>query len=266
MDERTLEHAFTSVDEQGDPGEWIDVLDRVRQDPAYAAYKARIGELLRPVESGGYLDVGAGTGDDALELASRFGVRVVGIDSAETMVEEARRRGLVDALVADAHSLPFPDASFDGCWADRVFQHLADPEAALAELVRVTKPGGRVVVVDPDYGTQSVDLEDQELARRILRFRAERMLRNGTLAHRTGELFAAAGLGDVTVEPAPVVLRDPGALDNAMGLRSWARTAHERGLASAADADTWERQLDEAVAAGRFLYSFTIFLTAGTKP
>lgn len=266
MDERSLEHGFTSVDEQGDPEEWIGVLDRVRREPVYVAYKARIGELLRPAPGGTYLEVGVGTGDDAHELAEHFGVRVVGVDSSETMVEEARRRGLTDARVADAHALPFADGTFDGCCADRVFQHLADPEAALGEVVRVTNSGGRIVLADPDYDAQVVELDDQELARRILRFRADRMLRNGTLAHRMGELFAAAGLDEVTVEEAPVVLRDPTALDNALGLRSWAATAYEHGVVTEEDARGWESQLDATVAGGRFLYSFTIFLTAGTKP
>jgi SAM-dependent methyltransferase len=259
------EHGFTAVDRQAEPRFWVDVLDRVRLEPAYAAYKARIGELLRPFAGGTYLDVGAGTGDDALELARRYSVRVAGVDSSETMVAEARERGLADVQVADAEALPFAEATFDGCWADRVFQHLADPAVALAELVRVTKNGGRIVVADPDYDTQVVDIGDQELARRVLAFRADHLLRNGTLAHRMGGLFAVE-LTDVTVEAAPVVLREPTALDNAMGLRSWARTAYERRLASASDADAWERELDEASASGRFLYAFTIFLTAGTKP
>lgn len=266
MDEPKLEHGFTSVDRQAEPRFWVEVLDRVRQEPAYRAYKARIPELLRPRAGGSYLEVGCGTGDDALALAAQHAVYVVGIDSSETMVEEARRRGLDDARVTDAHALPFEDASFDGCWADRVFQHLDEPERTLAELVRVTKQGGRVVVADPDYDTQVVDVADQELARRVLRFRADHLLRNGTLAHRMGGLFTRVGLSGVTVEVQPVVLRDPAALDNAMGLRSWARTMHGRGLASAEDARAWEDQLDTAVAEGRFLYSFTIFLTAGTKP
>ena len=266
VDERKPAHAFTSVDEQDDPRAWVDVLDRVRQEPAYAAYKVRIGELLRPVAGGTYLDVGAGTGDEALALAERYSVRVAGVDSAEIMVAEAQRRGLSDVRVADAHRLPFPDASFDGCWADRVFQHLARPALAASELARVTRPGGRIVVADPDYDTQVVDVPDQELARRVLRFRADHLLRNGTVAHRMGGLLAGAGLTDVTVEAAPIVLRSPEALDNAMGLRSWAQTAYERGLASADDADAWERKLDEAAASGCFLYAFTIFLTAATKP
>jgi SAM-dependent methyltransferase len=260
------EHAFTAVDEQADPSSWIEVLDKVRQEPAYVAYKVRIADLLRPVSGGRYLEIGTGTGADALELASRFGVDVVGVDVSRTMIEEARRRGLRETHVVDAESLPFEDAAFDGCWADRTFQHLADPEAALAQMVRVAKPGGRVVVADPDYGTQVVEIVDQELARRVLRFRADHALRNGTLAHRMGGLFVRAGLADVSVEAVSVVLRDPAALDNAMGLRSWAATASERGLLEREDVGAWEQEIDDATAEGRFLYAFTIFVTAGSKP
>jgi SAM-dependent methyltransferase len=259
-------HGFTHVDEQDDPTAWIGVLDALRKVPAYATYKARIAELLWPRPGGRYLDVGAGTGVDALALAARFGVDVAGVDSSQTMVDEARRRGLTDVRVADAQSLPFEDHTFDGCWADRTFQHLAAPVAALAEMVRVTQPGGRVVVADPDYDTQVVELEDQELARRVLRFRADHLLRNGAIAHRTAGLFVRAGLTEVSVEGVAVVLRDPTALDHAMGLRSWAETARERGLLVETEARAWERGLDEAMAGGRFLYAFTVFITAGSRP
>jgi SAM-dependent methyltransferase len=260
------EHAFTAVDEQEEPSSWIGVLDRLREEPAYAAYKRRIMESLEPVSEGRYLDVGTGTGSDALALASGLGVEVVGVDVSRTMVDEARRRGLHEAHVARAEALPFADASFDGCWADRTFQHLAEPEIALAEMVRVAKPGGRVVVADPDYDTQVVDVADQHLARRVLSYRADHALRNGTLAHRMGGVFVRAGLRDVSVEAAPVILRDPTALDNALGLRSWAAVAHERGLLDAADGERWEETIDRSIADGHFLYSFSLFLTAGTKP
>jgi SAM-dependent methyltransferase len=259
------EHGFTAVDRQSDPSYWIEVLDRVRQEPAYAQYKTRIGDLLRPHSGARYLEIGTGTGADALELASRFGVDVVGVDVSQAMIDEARRRGLPEAQVADAESLPFGDESFDGCWADRTFQHLSDPEAALAGMVRVTKPGGRIVVADPDYDTQVVDVADQELARRVLRFRADHALRNGTLAHRMAGLFVGAGLSDVSVEAVTVVLRDPAALDNAMGLRTWAATASERGHLEREDVHAWEQAIDDAIAEGRFLYSFAIFVTAGSK-
>lgn len=127
MDAPKPEHGFTSVDRQAEPRFWVDVLDRVRREPAYRAYKTRIAELLEPRTGGRYLEVGTGTGDDAIALAEIHAVSVIGVDSSETMVEEARRRGLADARVADAHSLPFGDEELDGCWADRVFQHLEQP-------------------------------------------------------------------------------------------------------------------------------------------
>jgi SAM-dependent methyltransferase len=265
MDEAP-DHAFTAIDAQEDPSTWIEILDRVRREPAYAAYKRRVAELLEPAKGGRYLEVGTGTGADALELATRFEAHVTGVDVSRAMVGEARRRGLRDALVAPAEALPFEDARFDGCWADRVFQHLADPEAALAEMVRVTRPGGRLVVADPDYDTQVVDVADQDLARKVLGFRADHALRNGTLAHRMGGVFVRAGLTGVVVEAVPVVLRDPTSLDNAMGLRTWAEVAHGRGLLRGDEVEAWERAIDEAVAGGHFLYAFSVFVTAGRAP
>ena len=122
------------------------------------------------------------------------------------------------------------------------------------------------MVVDPDYDTQVVDVDDQDLARRILRFRADQLLRNGTLAHRVPGMFVAAGLVDVQVEAMTLLVRDHTAVDNVMGLRSWATTANERGLLDAEDALAWPDAIDRAVASGRFLYAVTFFLTTGTRP
>jgi SAM-dependent methyltransferase len=260
------EHPFSDVDAQADPGAWVAVLDKLRHEPLYAPYKRRILELLDLRPGGTYLDVGCGTGADALTCETRFGVTVVGVDSSRVMVAEATRRGLTGAVAADAHALPFDADRFDGAWADRTFQHLADPPTALEEMVRIVKPGGRVVVADPDYGTQVVDVPDQDLAERVLRFRTDRGQRNGRLAHRMGRLCVRAGLADVRVEAMPVVVRDPTALDNALGLRGWARLAREEGLVDAREVVAWEEALDAAATSGCFLYAFMLFITTGRKP
>lgn len=259
-------HPFSAVDDQAAPDSWVAVLDRVRQEPFYRAYKARAVALLAPRPGRRYLEVGGGTGDDARELAARSGASVVMVDRSLTMARVARRRGLDRVAAGDAHALPIRDGAVDGCLADRTFQHLADPAAALAELVRVTRPGGRLVVADPDHDTQVVDVADQALARRVLRYRADRLLRNGTLAHRTAGLFVTAGLSEVQVEPMTLVVRDHRAVDGVLGLRSWAEAAHQAGLLDADDAARWPELFDEAVASGRFLYAVTFFLTAGTRP
>jgi SAM-dependent methyltransferase len=191
-------------------------------------------ELLAPTAGGLYLDVGGGTGAAARalgtvgrECAAGEPVAVV-LDRSVTMTREARRRGTISVAGA-AEALPFADSCFDGAWSDRTFQHLADPGRGLAELLRVTRPGGRIVIVDPDYDTQVVDVADRELARRVLRFRADHLLRSGSIAHRVPGLLAALGADIVRVEAATLVVRDHTAVDNVMGLRTWAATATSAG-------------------------------------
>jgi SAM-dependent methyltransferase len=254
-------HPFAHVDDQPDPRVWIDVLDRLRSEPLYARYKARVAELLAPAPGRRYLEIGSGTGADAIDLARRYEAEVVGVDFSNVMVKEARRRGLPQAVVADAHALPFDAEVFDGAWADRTFQHLADPGQALAEMARVVRPGGAVVVADPDYGTQVVSIRDQDLADRVLRFRAG--VGNWRLGHQMPRLFAEAGLTDVRAEAVPIVVAEPAALDNALGLRTWAGLAATQGLLDRADVARWEAGLDEAAAAGWFLYAFCVFITTG---
>jgi SAM-dependent methyltransferase len=184
-------YPFAHVDDQPDPQFWVDLLDRLRSDPLYAWYKARVAELLDPRPDWRYLEIGVGTGADAIELAGRHRIEVVGVDSSVAMIDEARRRGLAQALVADAHALPFESDRFDGAWADRTFQHLAESETALAELVRVVRPDGVVVVADPDHGTQVVNIPDQDLAERVLRLRAG--VGNWRLAHQMARLAFGRG-------------------------------------------------------------------------
>lgn len=266
MSHRHVPHPFTAVDSQPQPVELVNILRRLTAEPFYGAYKRRLRELLQAHAGGLFLDVGAGAGDSALGLAAESGARAVGVDHSLTMAGTMRQAGLVHVTVADGHRLPFHESCFDGAWADRVLQHVEDPERVVDEMARVVRPGGRIVVADPDYATQVLDIEDQQLAVRVLRFRAEAGLRNGTLAHRHPGMLAARGLEDIAVEARTLVVRDPTAVDNVMGLRSWAHTASARGYLDPSDADRFVVQFDQAVRTGRFTYAVTFFLTSGTLP
>lgn len=264
MTPKPLQHGFTAVDDQAAPREFVDVLKKLTAEPFYDAYKVRLRELLRAQPGQRFLDVGAGTGAAAVALRDDYGAAVVAVDSSQTMAAAMEEAGLAHIVVADAHRLPFRDEVFDGAWADRVLQHVSDPEQVVDGMVRVVRPGGRIVLADPDYATQVLDIEDQNLAAKVLRFRADVGLRNGTLAHRHAGLLAARGLVDIAVEARTLVVRDPTAVDNVMGLRSWAHTAAEHGYLDANEAQRFVAQFDQAVRAGRFTYAVTFFLTAGT--
>ncbi|MEO8245673.1 MAG: ubiquinone/menaquinone biosynthesis methyltransferase [Chloroflexota bacterium] len=117
---------------------------RWRRDAARAA---RVGPGMR------VLDVACGTGHLARLVADRVGAsgEVVAIDASEGMLARARRAagGMpIDYRRADALALPFPDASFDAATIGFGLRNLADYGRGLAEMRRVVRPGGRVVVLE----------------------------------------------------------------------------------------------------------------------
>jgi SAM-dependent methyltransferase len=71
--------------------------------------------------------------------------------------------------VADATALPFPDASFDGAVSVQVFEYVKDIAAALSEVYRVLRPGGRAVIVDTDWDSIAWNASDRVLMQRVLR-------------------------------------------------------------------------------------------------
>ncbi len=92
------------------------------------------------------LDAGCGAGLVAL-LAVLRGAEVSAIDASVNLLDVARQRlPAADIREADLEDLPFPDAAFDAAIAINSVFYAADPQAALRELVRVVRPGGRVVV------------------------------------------------------------------------------------------------------------------------
>ncbi|ADD44420.1 class I SAM-dependent methyltransferase [Stackebrandtia nassauensis] len=102
------------------------------------------------------LDVGCGPGTITADLAARVAA-VTAVDTSASVLAEARAFGddrqltNVDYQVADVHSLPFDDDTFDVVHAHQVLQHVADPIAALREMRRVCRPGGIVAARDADY-------------------------------------------------------------------------------------------------------------------
>jgi len=127
--------------------------DRVaaRQDAAAAALAERVREFVLPHGDERALDAGTGAGALALALAPLVR-EVVGVDRVPELLalgrERARGVGNVELVEGDATALPFPDASFDLAATMRTLHHIARPELVIAELTRVTRLGGRVLVVD----------------------------------------------------------------------------------------------------------------------
>jgi ubiquinone/menaquinone biosynthesis C-methylase UbiE len=118
--------------------------DRNRDRGYHKLIDDQAAELVRRVgERKELLEVGCGTGL-VLERTARFARRAVGIDLSPGMLSRARQRGL-DVHEASATSLPFADASFDVAYSFKVLSHVPQLDVALAEMLRVVRPGGHLV-------------------------------------------------------------------------------------------------------------------------
>ena len=196
---------FESITDR--PQYYVDFLDERTTIPGELVAKRIITQLLDLRDGLAVLDVGSGTGVDTIEVAKAVGPagRVVGLDKSAKMVAEARDRvaGLdlpVQFAVGDAHSLEFPDASFDRVRTERMLIHLTDPQLAVRELVRVTKAGGLVVVSDIDGGTLFFNSMNTSLGDTLAR-RLTDGLAQGWMGRRQQRYLIEGGLEDVRVVP-----------------------------------------------------------------
>ncbi|WP_217554511.1 methyltransferase domain-containing protein [Streptomyces sp. GbtcB6] len=132
-----------------DPAAWVD---------RYLARRLRPGDRV--------LDIGCGPGVIARQVAdTRPGVHVTGVDFSPSRITEARARlaGVGAAVRSDARELPLPDASFDLVYCRFMLQFLPDPQRALAEMVRVCRPGGLILLQELDGQLLWHHPEDPEL-------------------------------------------------------------------------------------------------------
>jgi SAM-dependent methyltransferase len=112
-------------------------------NPTWQRHVAAYSLCEHYLPSGRIADVGCGVGHSYRLLAPR---ETVGIDLDPAALAGQGR----ETVVADMRSLPFPGGSFDGAIAVHSIEHVPDPERALAEMARVLKPGGAVVLVTPN--------------------------------------------------------------------------------------------------------------------
>lgn len=256
------------------PEYFIDYLDTATAQTEMQRYKQKTYELLGATPGAILLDVGCGTGDDAIALAERVGDtgQVVGVDCSTSLIAEARRRvqagdRSLTFHVGDVHQLGFADSSFDGCRADRLFMHIEDRQQALREMIRVTRPGGRILVREPDWDTLIVDHPHRDLTRKILQPHFDQAIRHSATGGELYRLFQQAGLTQVTVaDTSTLVLTNFSTANQLYGLEAAATQAEEKMPALGTEISAWISDLQQAEQEGRFFSAVTGFTVLGYKP
>lgn len=264
-------HEFSAVDQSADRATFVQYLDTVDSSDGLQQLKQRTYALMELQPGHKALDVGCGTGGDVRAMARLIGPTgcAVGIDSSSHLIDIARSRSLASELpgefyVGQAGQLAFGDGVFDACRAERVLQHVADAGQAIAEMIRVLRPDGRLVCFEPDWDLQVFDAPDRDLTRAICNFRSDRM-QSGRVGHQLRGHFIARDLIDVQVVPLAGVITDLKVADAAMGLRGTLEEAVESRVVTKEEAVRWWAGLEETDRAGHFFAASVAFLVSGRK-
>jgi SAM-dependent methyltransferase len=201
---------FSVVDDTADPDFYIRFMEEAHRIPDIVTSRMLSTAMLHLRPGHRVLDVGCGPALDAADLAARIGPRgeLVGVDASAAMIAAARQRGAgLDTPtrfeIGSAYDLPFQDASFDACRAERLFMHLAQPERALHEMRRVTRTGGRVCVVDYDFQSFLIDHPDPSTTETLVRGFADD-LADGGVGRKLRRMFINAGFPDPEITLHPV--------------------------------------------------------------
>jgi ubiquinone/menaquinone biosynthesis C-methylase UbiE len=229
-----------------------------------AALDPRPGECI--------LEAGSGSGVMARMIAPRVapGGVVVGMDVSHDMAFAAQEylaadpAGAVEFVIASAEVMPFPDGAFDAAFAARLLLHVPDAAAVLRQLVRVTRPRGRVAVMDLDFETLAIDHPDRELTRRIIAWRTDHHSGDNWSGRQLYRRMVEAGLRDVTVLPITTMATDDQAGLTGSVFRA-AEVVRDGGAITPMEHDAWTAVLRERLDAGTFMAAATYFIVSGTR-
>jgi len=259
---------FTTVDALEDPGLFIGMMDRVQGAPDVKAARADLLARLdlRPGET--VLDLGCGTGDHTREVAALVapGGRAVGVDFSASMIGEATRRQASSQAPAtfeqgDAQRLRFEAGTFDACRTERMLCHVPDCRAAIREMVRVVRPGGRVGILDVDVAGTFLDSSDRAITGAFVATMTD-VISNPWIGRTLRRELGDAGLVDVDVRPRVVEI-GYGPMEPMIEIHSQLMT--QIGHDSAA-VEEWRRELEYTNLAGTFYMGMTMFSATGRKP
>lgn len=224
---------------------------------------------IRPGEH--ILDLGCGPGLLTQELARAVGPdgTVTGIDPSpvmrDTAMERCANEPAVQILDGTAQSLPLGDGSVDKAASLQVFEYLDDLSGPIAELHRILRPGGRVVISDMHWDSWVWSSDDRDRMQRMMAA-WDSHLADRSVPEKLPEKLAAAGFGNIRTIPVTFcdTVMKPDGLARMM-LILMVAYVQQNSLLPEAEVMAWQSEQLARAAEGRFFMSLTHYVTVADR-
>jgi arsenite methyltransferase len=256
-------------------GEAAARLERAYATTDVIVQREELRRSLRASAGESILDLGSGPGFLACELAQEVGAsgRIVGVDISSDMNAIASKRvaafgfgDRIEILEGDATALAFADATFDAAVSIQVIEYLAEPDAALHQLARVLRPGGRLVIIDTDWDSLVWAATDRRRAARIAAAWNEH-LPDPYLPRSLAPRLRAVGFEVREVRIVPILNTAYDATTFSYNIATLiAAFVPGHGGTSEDEVTEWLNDLAELQRRGRYFFSVNRYLFAASRP
>lgn len=223
------------------------------------------------IKEGRIIDLGCGTGIDAINLATVLGpdVSVTGIDHDASMIEKARASSKdlqnIGFKVAEVCPIAEHDSSVQGARAERLLQHLKEPASLINEVYRILEPEAPFVIVETDWSSLTFYNNDPVAAKKVSTYLTDQKVNKGAVARELTHGLRAAGFKDISFEVFPFVVKTVQEIFAYLLIDQSLLEMREKGLLTPQEYELFMEDLQRAESGKYFVCTLNLVIASAVK-
>lgn len=224
-----------------------------------------------PINQGIIIDLGCGTGLDAINMAGLVSdnVKIIGIDHDPEMLDKAKASSKniknIDFILSEAYSIPYQDGSIAGLRAERLMQHLKEPEKAIQEIHRVLKKDHPLLIVETDWRSLALYNEHVEIEEKLNQYLTKEKVNNGTAARKLNSYLENSNFRNIQLEVFPFVVKSLKEANEYLWIGHILKEMEEKNYIGQEEYDLFTRSLEKADKKNYFACSINLVVVSSIK-
>jgi ubiquinone/menaquinone biosynthesis C-methylase UbiE len=223
------------------------------------------------VAEGVIIDLGCGTGFDVINIAGLVNadVKVVGIDHDPEMINRAEASSVnmprAEFILCEADAIPYGDSSIAGMRAERLIQHLEEPEKVIREVFRVLKQGDPFLIIETDWRSLSLYDKNVEIEEKLNQYLTKKKVNNGAAARKLTSYLENNNFRNIQMEIIPFVVKSLKEANEYLWIGHILKEMLEKKYIDQQEYDLFKSSLEEADKNNYFACSINLVVVSCIK-